>query len=181
MTKFFRRFLTALSACILVGFASQAHSDYLVRQEVLAHRLAEFFPMRQSLQDGLFDATVEIPRLSFFPAQDRIGLSAAFSGNSAMGVALHGHVELTTGLRYDVKERALYLVDARLEKILAGENTAYAEMLLPSLNAALGAYFQHEPIYRVADDQLLFAGTEIDITGIKVDDQGVKLAISPRL
>lgn len=181
MTKFYRRFITFLNACILVGYASLAHSDYLVGEKMLADRLAESFPIRQSLPDGLFDAMVDVPKLSFFPAQDRIGLSAAFSGSSTMGDEVRGRVELTSGLRYDVKERAVYLVDARLEKILAGENTAFAELLLPSLNAMLGAYFLHEPIYRVADNQLHFSDMEVDITSIAVAENGIKLAISPKL
>ena len=181
VAKFYRRFIAALSACILVVYASLAHSDYLVGQKMLADRLAESFPVRQSLQDGLFDATVGIPKLSFFPAAERIGLSAAFSGSSTMGGEVEGLVELTSGLRYDVKERAVYLVDARLDKIVAGENTEFAALLLPSLNAVLGAYLQHEPIYRVADDQLHFAGVEVDITSITVAENGIKLAISPRL
>jgi len=181
MTKLYRWFLLMLSASFFAGWTSLAHSDYFVGQDVLTNQLAESFPMRQSLEDGLFDATVGVPSLRFFPTLNRLGLSAAFSGSSSMGAEVKGRMELTSGVRYDVKEQAVYLVGAHLEKITAGENTAFAELLRPMLNAVLGAYLQHEPIYRVADEQLNFAGMTVDITGITVLDNGINLAISPRL
>ncbi len=176
-----RWFFVALSATILVACASLVPKDYLVGPGILTERLAKVFPLRQSIQNGMFSAQVEAPKLSFIPAQNRLGLSAAFSGSSLLSGEVKGGVELTSGVRYDVNERAVYLVDTRLEKIQIGENSKFAELLRPALNALLSAYVQHEPIYRVADDQLRFAGTAIDITGITVVENGIRLALKPKL
>jgi len=181
VTKFYRRFVFVLSACVLVACASVMPKDYVVGQGVLTERLSKVFPLKQSIQNGMFNAQVEAPKLSFIPAQNRLGLSAAFSGSSMLSGEVKGGVELTSGVRYDVKERAVYLVDTRLEKIQVGDNSKFAELLRPALNVLLSAYVQHEPIYRVADDQLRFAGTMIDITGITVVDNGIRLAIKPRI
>ena len=167
--------LLALAAC-----ATLVPHEYLITQEKLAEKLEKSFPVHRELGQGLFSATLNVPELGFIAAQNRISLAATFSAYSVLSGGVQGHFVMTCALRYDAIQRAVFLQDARLESLKIEPDNTYAEILRPALERVLGEYSRENPLYRFQADELRFAGADIDITGIEVVENGIKLKLSPK-
>lgn len=168
--------LLILGACTTI-----VPKDYLVTRDQLDRTWAKSFPMQRSLLNGLFNASLETPELSFLTAQNRIAISTSFSASSVLSGGVKGRIGLSGELRYDAEKRALYLQSPNLETLQVNQGSAIVgETLRPALNIVLNEYLRTNPLYQFKQDEMRFSGKEIDITKISVVDNGIKFDLKPR-
>lgn len=165
----------ALGAC-----ATIIPSEYLISQERLNSKLEKSFPLQRELGQGLFSATLSTPEIGFIANQNRISLALDFSAASIFNRGIRGHFALTSALRYDAIQRAVYLQDSHLETLQIEQSDAYLEVIRPLLDTMLSEYLKQNPLYRFQPDELHYAGTEIEITSIEVVPNGIKLKLNPQ-
>lgn len=168
--------LILLSAC-----ATLVPKDYLVTQDKLDRAWAKSFPLQRSLGNGLFNVSMATPEVSFLTAQNRIGLVTNFSASSLLAGELKGRIGLSGALRYDAEQRALYMQDPNLETLEVDQGAPeLGKALRPALNMMLNEYLRANPLYQFKQDEMRYAGKEIDITKISVVDNGIKFDLKPR-
>lgn len=176
------KILWLLASCVLTACAALIPSEYLITQSSLSEKLKATFPLHRNLVAGLFSATLEMPDIAFFAAQNRISLEAGFTATSIASRGASGRFLLTSGLRYDAKQRAIFLEDVHVVTVQIEQEDALAEIeiLKHALNVMLNMYIKENPLYRFKPDELNFAGAEIDITGTEVVERGIKLKLKPK-
>jgi hypothetical protein len=168
--------LILLSAC-----ASLVPKDYLVTNEQLNRAWGKSFPLQRSLGNGLFNASMATPEVSFLTAQNRINLATNFSVSSLLAGEVKGRIGLSGALRYDAEQRALYLQDPNLETLEVDQGAPeLGKALRPALNMMLSEYLRANPLYQFKQDEMRYAGKEIDITKISVVENGIKFDLKPR-
>jgi hypothetical protein len=128
------------------------------------------FPHRQDMLGGLAEVTVSRPRLAI-PPGDRmqLGLDVALATAGGTPVPM-GQLVLTSALRYDTAQRALFLEQPRIEAFHptgGGEGLDQASRSL--LNAWLVDYSRREPVYRI-DPALAALVGGLDVSSAGVED-----------
>ncbi|KQO26877.1 hypothetical protein ASF11_04210 [Acidovorax sp. Leaf76] len=136
-----RRFLTTASrslalggaALTLAGRAAWALPSYTVPLSQLQEMTATKFPRSVPVQ-GLFDLTLQAPRLRLLPEVNRIGATMAVD---AAGAALRrshaGTFDVEFALRYEASDRTLRAHQIKLGKL-------DFPTLKPAVNELLNAY-----------------------------------------
>lgn len=87
---------------------------------------------------------------------------------------------MSSSLRFDVDQRAIFLQDPQFDNLTILQDESYAETLRPVMNMILVEYLRTHALYRFQADELRFAGAEIDITGIDVVTNGIRVKLAPR-
>jgi len=168
--------LIILSAC-----ATLVPKDYLVTEDKLDRAWAKSFPLQRSVGNGLFNASLETPDVTFLTSQNRIGLGTNFSVSSLLAGELKGRIGLSGSLRYDTEQRALYLQDPNMESLEVNQgSTELGKALRPALNLMLNEYLRANPLYKFKQDEMRYAGNDIDITKISVVENGIRFDLKPR-
>lgn len=168
--------LILLSAC-----ATLVPQDYLVTHEQLDRAWSKSFPLQRELGRGLFNASLAAPEVTFLTVQNRISLATNFSVSSLLAGGVKGRIGLSGALRYDAEQRALYLQDPNVETLeVDSGSAALGETMRPALNMMLSEYLRANPLYQFKQDEMRYAGMEIDIAKISVVDNGIKFDLKPR-
>jgi hypothetical protein len=168
--------LIILSACTTL-----VPKDYLVTRDQLDRAWGKSFPLRQELGRGLFSVSLATPEVTFLPTQNRIALVMNFSVSSLLAGGLKGRIGLSGALRYDAEQRALYLQDHNVETLEVDQGSvALAETVRPALNVMLSEYLRANPLYQFKQDEMRYAGKDIDITKISVVENGIKFDLKSR-
>ena len=168
--------LLILSAC-----ATLVPKDYLVTQEKLDRAWGKSFPLQRELGRGLFSTSLAMPEVTFLPAQNRISLATNFSVSSLLAGGVKGRIGLSGALRYDAVQRALYLLDTNVETLVVDQGSvALGETMRPALNMMLSEYLRANPLYQFRQDEMRYAGKDIDITQISVVENGIKFDLKPQ-
>lgn len=174
-------FLLLIPLIILGACATLVPKDYLVTQDKLDRTWAKSFPMQRSLGNGLFNALLETPVVTLLTSQNRIALETNFSVSSMLAGEVKGRIGLSGALRYDAEQRALYLQDPNLETLEVDQGAPeLGKALRPALNMMLNEYLRANPLYQFKQDEMRYAGKEIDITKISVVENGIKFDLKPR-
>lgn len=168
------------SAVLLSACASLVPNEYVISQERLSEKLKTAFPLQREAGSGMLGVRLDAPQIDFLVAQNRIALTTNIYVTSIISKDWEGGATLSSALRYDTNQRAIFLHDAHLESVQFNQNEAYVEMLKPLLDMVLREYSRENPLYRFKKDELHFAGTELDITGVEVVEHGIKLKLAPK-
>jgi hypothetical protein len=181
MTTRSLNFLLLIPLILLSACATLVPKDYLVTQDKMDRAWSKSFPLQRSLGNGLFNASLATPEVSFLTAQNRIGLITNFSATSLLAGEVKGRIGLSGSLRYDPAQRALYLQDPNLESLEVNQGSAeLGKALRPALNIMLNEYLRANPLYQFKQDEMRYAGNDIDITKISVVENGIKFDLKPR-
>jgi len=173
--------LSLLIPLLLSACATLVPKHYLVTHEQLDRAWAKSFPLQRSVGNGLFNASLATPEVTFLTAQNRIALMANFSASSLLAGEVKGRIGLSGALRYDAAQRALYLQDPNLETLEVEQGASeLGKVLRPALNMMLSEYLRANPLYQFKQDEMRYAGMEIDITQISVVENGIKFDLKPR-
>lgn len=168
--------LIILSAC-----ATLVPKDYLVTHDQLERAWSKSFPLQRELGRGLFNASIATPEVTFLTAQNRISLATNFSVSSLLAGGVKGRIGLSGSLRYDAEQRALYLQDPNVETLeVDSGSAALGETMRPALNMMLNEYLRANPLYQFKQDEMRYAGNDIDITKISVVENGIRFDLKPR-
>ncbi len=176
----FNRLLLTVILLALAACATLVPHEYLVTHAKLEEKLERSFPIHRELGQGLFSTTIDVPELGFDAAQNRISLTSGFSVHSFLSNDMRGRFVMTFALRYDAIQHAIFLQDTRLESLKIEPDNTYAGVLRAALDRVLDAYLTENPLYRFRSDELHFAGTDIEITGIEVATDGIRLKLAPK-
>jgi len=167
----------ALAALGLSACAALIPNQYAVPKAKLESRLQQSFPLQREVGKGLLSVSLNTPVLNLLADQNRVELLGDFAAHSLLMDALTGQFTVSGGLRYDSAEQAIYMQDARLDKLQISTDVAAADMLRPFLNTMLREYLNSTPLYRFQKDELRFAGKTINITSIQIEAAAVVLKL----
>lgn len=114
------------------------------------------FPQEYEALGGLFTLIARDPKLSIPETGQRLLMAFSASASSAGGEAVPvGRVQMSSGLRYDPREHALYLDQPTLDQVQPASSGHVDEQTRMLLNLWLSDYARKEPLYRI--DQTLLA------------------------
>jgi len=165
-----------LSAC-----AGLLSDEYVVSPQQLNSQFGKLFPLNRDLANGMFSTSLSAPKFGFVTGQNRISLAAGVSVSSIFSKDMNGKVALTSGLRYDSAQRALFLRELRIESVdIDGDIAGVANQLLPLLNVMLGEYLRQNPIYRFSPDELKLGPLPAEVSDMEVVNNGIRLKLKPR-
>lgn len=112
------------------GLGVAAAPNYRVSLQQLQDVLAQRFPLRYPVA-GLFDVTLDLPRLFLLPELNRVGAGLPLR---AAGPALRrshgGEVELDFNLRYEPSDQTIRAYRLRIERLRVDGLTGEAQALL---------------------------------------------------
>jgi hypothetical protein len=165
---------------VLTACAALIPHDYLITQQQLTAKLQGSFPFKRDLGNGFFNVAVDMPSLGFDTEHNRVVIHSGFSAYSILSGPLQGTLTMSSSLRFDAEQRAIFLQDPQFENLTIMQDASYAEMLRPAMNMILIEYLRTHPLYRFQADELRFAGTAIDITGLEVVTDGIRVKLAPR-
>lgn len=168
--------LFLLSAC-----STMIPKEYVVSQSQLTRAWAKSFPLQRQVGNGLLSTSIATPEVGFLAQQNRLSLATNFSASSVLGGGLQGRIGMTGALRYDAAQRALYLQEPNLDTLQVDQGSPeMAAMLRPTFNMMLSEYLRTNPLYQFKEDEMRYAGTDIEITSVEVVASGIKFHIKPR-
>jgi hypothetical protein len=173
--------LWAISLFLLSACSTLVPKDYVVTKSQLDRTWSKSFPMHRDLGKGVFSATLDAPAVVFLVDQNRVSLGTSLSVSSLFSGSLKGRVAVSGALRYDAEKRALFMQDADLETLEVDQGSPeIGKILRPTLNVMLSEYLRTNPLYQFKEDEMRYAGTEIDIEHIEILGDGIKFHLKPR-
>jgi hypothetical protein len=166
--------MLALTSCAVL-----IPKEHLIPKEKLVSTMHKQFPFHMEKAGGLFSITVDQPQLLFYPSQSRMGLNARFVAHAAL-FDIDGDFASSSMLRYDPKQRAVFLQDAKLDSFrIKQQGNRFTEMLRMEISRVLRDYAVNHPVYRFKPDELVALGMKIEVGNIAVSPEGVVLQLRP--
>ena len=156
MPRFLERLFTA--ACLVLAFAgTSVHAADMQDNELsvdalrIQQYLAGEFPREYAALGGLFTLTARDPELSIPATGQRLRMAFSASASSAGGADTPvGRIQLSSGLRYDPRDNALYLDQPTLDEVQpASPGQHVDEQTRMLLNLWLADYARKEPLYKL--------------------------------
>ena len=156
MPRFLERLFTA--ACLVLAFAgTSVHAADMQDNELsvdalrIQQYLAGEFPREYAALGGLFTLTARDPELSIPATGQRLRMAFSASASSAGGADTPvGRIHLSSGLRYDPRDNALYLDQPTLDEVQpASPGQRVDEQTRMLLNLWLADYARKEPLYKL--------------------------------
>ncbi len=178
--KLTSRFTIFFAALLLGACAALLPNEYLIDQARLEAKMKNTFPIHQDLGNGMFSATLELPKVNFLENEDKIELVGRFSASTIYIKSLAGNYTLNAGLRYDAQQKALFLRDPHLTLLKIDGDSNYTELVKPAFDVLFAQYAKDNALYRFKPDELRVLGSEIDITAIHIVSKGIKLKLAPK-
>lgn len=152
--------------------ATAAVQDNEIRVDAprVQQHLDSAFPQDYEALGGLFILTARDPQLSIPESGNRLRLAFSASASSAGGEAVSvGRVLMSSGLRYEPRNHALYLDQPTLDDVQpASPGQRLDDQTRMLLNLWLSDYARNEPVYQVDQAMLANFGTlEVESTRIQ--------------
>lgn len=174
--------LAALMPSLAACAGSGAPRSQLLSRQRLNELLARQFPYTREFS-GLAELTLTSPRLSLMPASNRLAtaLDLAFT-ERITGQRYNGALDLDYGLRFDAREGAIRMADARVNRLdidrLPREQQRLVSLIAPRLLEQLLA---HLVIYRFAPEQLALArNLGLGVGALRVLPEGLQIELLPQ-
>ena len=172
-------FLIALTGC---GVMQPGPRQIDVSEAQLQSRIASQFPVRQR-QLGLFDVTLEQPRLRLMPEENRVATEMTYAlGVALTGVApVKGQLELSYGLRYEPSDSTVRLHQVRVERLgVDGLSAAQAAQVKKIGGLMAEDLLKEAVVHRVKPEDLQsLSGRGYKPGVLKVVPGGLRLQLDP--
>ncbi len=170
-----KRLKTACLALLLASpFAATAAQTDKNELSVAAPQVQQYldnaFPRDYEALGGLFTLTARDPKLSIPASGERLRMAFSASASSTGGSDTPvGRIEMSSGLRYDPQNNALYLDQPTVDGVQpASSGQRVDEQTRVLLNLWLADYARKEPLYRL--DPALVA----NLGGVKVESTRIE-------
>lgn len=169
-----RIFKVASLALILASTSARAADTQDSELSVDAPRIQQYlageFPREYEALGGLFTLTARDPELTIPSTGQRLQMAFSASASSAGGSDTPvGRIHMSSGLRYDPRDSALYLDQPTLDEVQpASPGQRVDEQTRMLLNLWLSDYARKEPLYKL--DPALVAtlgGVQVESTRIE--------------
>ena len=177
MSALLRRLLILLASVLVSACASLFFSDHLISTDEIDATLQKRFPLYREKGNGIISVTLSAPSIRMLPGQNRIEFACDFAAASALGGVLKGHLQTTTGMRYDRTHRALFLQDAQLDAFEMNQTSTLSDAVKPIVNSLLNEFLKGYPIHRFEPNELRMAGVNLDIDSLRITDQGIRVKL----
>ena len=163
--------LALLLASPFAATAAEADSNELsVATPQVQQYLDGAFPREYEALGGLFTLTARDPKLTIPASGERLLMAFSASASSAGGSDTPvGRIEMSSGLRYDPQDNALYLDQPTVDDVQpASPGQRVDEQTRVLLNLWLADYTRKEPLYKL--DPALVA----NLGGVKVESTRIE-------
>ena len=176
MPRFLERLFTA--ACLVLAFAGTSvhaadmqDNEWSVDAPRIQQYLAGEFPREYAALGGLFTLTARDPELSIPATGQRLRMAFSASASSAGGADTPvGRIHLSSGLRYDPRDNALYLDQPTLDEVQpASPGQHVDEQTRMLLNLWLADYARKEPLYKL-DPALVATLGRVQVESARVEN-----------
>ncbi|MGS5086114.1 DUF1439 domain-containing protein [Hydrogenophaga sp. A37] len=171
--------LIALTGC---GLMQPGPRQIDVSEAQLQSRIASQFPVKQR-QLGLFDVTLEQPRLRLLPEENRVVTEMTYAvGVALTGVApVKGQLELSYGLRYEPSDSTVRLHQVRVERLgVDGLSAAQAAQVKKIGGLMAEDLLKEAVVHRVKPEDLQsLSGRGYQPGVLKVVPGGLRLQLDP--
>ncbi|MCB2018806.1 MAG: hypothetical protein KDF54_15050 [Hydrogenophaga sp.] len=169
----------ALAGCSALQTGPR-HLD--ISEAQLLSRIAARFPVKQRYL-GLFEVTLEQPRLRLLPEENRLGTEVDY----LLGLPLPGQsdvkgkIELSYGLRFEPSDTTLRLTQARVERLdVEGLNPAQAAQVRKVAGLLTEDLLNEAVVHRIKPEDLsTLTGRGYRPGAIRVVPGGLRLALDP--
>ncbi|HKB53620.1 MAG TPA: DUF1439 domain-containing protein [Ramlibacter sp.] len=151
---------SAVAGLGAVGSASAATPSYRVSLQQLQGAVAQRFPLRYPVA-GLFDLSVDTPRLRLLPDLNRVGSEFLLrAAGPALQRSYGGDLDLDFGLRYEPSDRTIRAHHLRVEAIhLEGLAPEAQELLQQSAGDLVRQAMLEVVLHRLRPQDLALADT----------------------
>ncbi|MDH2916271.1 MAG: DUF1439 domain-containing protein [Gallionella sp.] len=164
--------LLIMSACTSLLLPS----EYVLTQERLSSKLAQKFSVSRETARGNFKVTLDAPELGFMAEQNRLSFAFHFSATTALRLGVDGRIALSSSLRYDEVQHAIYLQDVKVDALQVRQDMAgLVDRLRPQLTRMLSDHLKEKPLHRFEPEELRFKGMEIEIETVDVVSNGIRI------
>lgn len=176
--------LTALSALALAGCGvlPTGPRQIDISESQLLTRVSSQLPVKQRYL-GLFEVTLDQPRLRLRPEENRLGTDVAYRIEVALpGMAdIKGRLELSYGLRFEPSDTTLRLSQARIERLdVEGLNAAQAAQVKKVGGLLSEDLMKDAVVYRFRKEDLeSLAGRGYKPGAIRVVPGGLRIQLDP--
>ena len=174
MTDSLQRLFKAICLTLLLASASARAADtqdneLSVDAARIQHYLAGEFPREYEALGGLFTLTARDPELTIPGTGQRLQMAFTASASSAGGDDTPvGRIHMSSGLRYDPRDSALYLDQPSLDEMQpAAPGQRIDEQTRMLLNLWLSDYARKEPLYKLGPALVAtLGGVQVESTRI---------------
>ncbi|MBL8389492.1 MAG: DUF1439 domain-containing protein [Hydrogenophaga sp.] len=153
-----------------------------ISESQLLARVANQLPVKQRYL-GLFEVTLDQPRLRLMPEANRIGTDVAYRIELALpGMAdIKGRLEMSYGLRFEPSDTTLRLTQARIERLdVDGLNAAQAGQVRKLGGLLSEDLMKDAVVHRFRKEDLeSLAGRGYKPGAIRVVPGGLRLQLDP--
>ncbi|HET6784269.1 MAG TPA: DUF1439 domain-containing protein [Pseudoxanthomonas sp.] len=168
------RFKAAWLALSLVGAPAMAQApsnEINVAAPQVQQYLDSAFPREYEALGGLFTLTARDPKLTIPAAGERLLMAFSASASSAGGSDTPvGRIEMSSGLRYDPQDYALYLDQPTVDDVQpASPGQRVDEQTRVLLNLWLADYARKEPLYKI-DPALLANFGSVKVESARIEN-----------
>ena len=173
--------IPSLSACATATGIDGVRTQLLSRQR-LNELLARQFPYTRSF-GGLVDLSLQSPRLSLLPASNR--LATAFDLVVTERIArsrFTGGMDLDYGLRFDAREGAIRMADARVNQLRIDQVPRAQQPLVSQYAPRIAEQLLADlVIYRFPPEQLELArNLGLTVGALQVTREGLRVEMLPQ-
>lgn len=168
------RFKAAWLALLLVGAPAMAQApsnEINVAAPQVQQYLDGAFPREYEALGGLFTLTARDPKLTIPASGERLLMAFSASASSAGGSDTPvGRIEMSSGLRYDPQDYALYLDQPTVDDVQpASPGQRVDEQTRVLLNLWLADYARKEPLYKI-DPALLANFGSVKVESARIEN-----------
>jgi hypothetical protein len=153
-----------------------------ISEAQLLSRMASQFPIQQR-QLGLFNVTLDRPRLRLLPEENRIATEVTYAVGLALrgGAPVTGQLELSYGLRYEPGDATVRLAQVRVERLgVDGLSAAQAAQIKQIGGLMSDDVLKDAVVYRVKPEDLQSLTGRGYLPGaLRVVPGGVRLQLDP--
>lgn len=167
-------FKAAWLALLLVGAPAMAQApsnEINVAAPQVQQYLDSAFPREYEALGGLFTLTAREPKLTIPAVGERLLMAFSASASSAGGTDTPvGRIEMSSGLRYDPQDYALYLDQPTVDEVRpASPGQRVDEQTRVLLNLWLADYARKEPLYKL-DPALLANFGSVKVESARIEN-----------
>ena len=163
----------------LVFLKGKGHEIRITEQQIDA-KLAEMFPAEKTYF-AIFHLTLTNPEVTLLPESDRIQVELAAILNlriPGQSRDLGGMLLVTSGIRYDHEEKAVFLTDPVIEKIqIEGVPQKHLEKVSAVATKAAGDFLISQPIYRLEGTDAKTTAAKLLLKNVEVKEQEIVLSL----
>jgi hypothetical protein len=153
-----------------------------VPQERLQELLTRRFPLKKRLFEAI-DVTLDAPRLTLQPENNRVAVEVALNAGSGglVATSISGSLLVSEGLRFEPSDNTIRLVDVRVERFVVDGLPGSWQRQLDRAGKPLAK--------ALLDDQVLYALRPKDIAALegrgvrpgemRVIDTGIRITLLP--